>query len=140
MEFKHSEKRRKLHEETGFVRITQKQKRILIAAMQMNEENEPRDVEEVRLSLEYQPTKQAFNSSLKHLIKKGLIERTGFECRRKHSRMILNVTDLGKKVIEKYSIKVKRSDEENEEIITASIRLNLVDLDFTEDDKTDGAV
>lgn len=58
----------------------------------------PCDLDQIIERVEYKPTKQAIQFSIRNLIRKGLIQKVGTELRRDRRRVVIAPTALGRKI------------------------------------------
>lgn len=59
----------------------------------------PCDLDQIIERLSYAPTKEALQFSIRNLIKKELIQKTGTEKRRDRRRVLISPTALGKRIL-----------------------------------------
>lgn len=59
----------------------------------------PCDLDQIIERVDYKPTKEAIQFSIRNLIGKGLIQKAGTENRRDRRRVLISPTDLGKGIL-----------------------------------------
>lgn len=81
--------------------LTSKQVKILGTLVAGNGKHEgafvPCDVDQLIERLDYHPSKESIQFSIRALVNKGLIEKLGTEARRGRRRVIIGPTQLGRK-------------------------------------------
>jgi DNA-binding MarR family transcriptional regulator len=79
--------------------LTSKQIHILTVILKKNPDGRAVDLDQILSRLPYETTKDSLHFSLRALIKKGLIEKGGFENRRGERRRIIQLSKLGESLL-----------------------------------------
>lgn len=76
--------------------LTVKQLELLRVIGEANTDSTATDIDQILERLNYETSKESLHFSLRALVGKGLIEKSGREMRRKRNRTIVSLTALGK--------------------------------------------
>lgn len=80
----------------------------------------PCDLDQLIERVDYKPTKDAIQFSIRNLISKGVIEKSGTENRRDRRRVLISPTDLGKSVFKAETNPCWIEGDDEEELVSAA--------------------
>ena len=90
--------------------LTEKQKTIMRVIMARNEDGSATDLDQILERLDYKPSKESLQFSIRALIARGLIKKDETENRRGRRRVIISATGLADRYIMPTTLKTPSAD------------------------------